>query len=269
VQYGVELNPRGRPPEVLSGARLTAAVDCWHLGCTFFDILTAGQPQQPGGAGGRVPLSSLMRALASSPRRALEARHLLASQLSAQPSQRPTAAQALAHPLFWSAPAALRAAKNLFDAGGDADEKLSAAAAGDLGGGCAAAAELRTLLAATECDLQGWQSRVSPAMGDRLAHGGYSDGFSGLLRFARNALEHPPTTAEERRIRAALAEGGVEGGGGARGVEARRRALAEYLVLLFPSLALACAACGAAPGEEAVQRAQKARRRRAGAAEES
>jgi hypothetical protein len=258
-QYGVELNLSGRAPEVLAQQRLTPAVDVWSLACVFYFVLTgAGSPfagRTPDEAdarirAGRFELSALM-GVRGPPRAALEARHLLASMLAPAPEERPSAAAVLRHPLFWSAADALAAAKALHDAGTDADAALlSAAAAGLVRTGAAggSAAERGALLAAACCDLQGWQARVDGALLARLlsyAPAGYDDTFAGLLRFARNAFEHPPAGAELAPLVTALAEAG-----GAppalrrpRSVAQRRTLLAEYLLALFPALALACYEC--------------------------
>jgi hypothetical protein len=108
----------------------------------------------------------------------------------------------LQHPLFWSADAALQAAKALHDAGGDPDAALLMAAVSRPASGASAgsAAERSALLAAACCDLHGWQARMDGALLARMHDyaGGtpYADGFAGLLRFARNAYEHPPAGAE-------------------------------------------------------------------------
>jgi len=257
-QYGVELNLSGRAPEVLAGQRgLTAAVDVWHLACVFFFVLTgadspfalAGRSADEADAAirtGRFELSALM-ALRGPRRAALEARHLLAAMLSPLPSERPSAADVLRHPLFWSADAALQAAKALHDGGGDPDGALLTAAMRGGGPGSGSASERSALLAAACCDLAGWQSRVDGALASRMVAyagpaGRYDDSFAGLLRFARNAHEHPPAGAELAPLVRTLQEAGANAQAARRDrtVAARRRLLADYLLALFPSLAIAC-----------------------------
>jgi serine/threonine protein kinase len=260
AQYGVELNMAHRAPEVqAASARLTSAVDIWSLGLVLFYVLTCGQDAH--NARGQVDLSPLMRI--GAPRTCLEARHLVACTLADDPGRRPTSGAVLRHPLFWSTSQALRACKDVHDTGRDAEERLiaGAMAAGASGGD----SERGALLTAALCDLQGWQARISPLFFDRMAafvhtSGGlaYEDTFGGLLRFIRNAVEHPPTSGEANVMRAALQElSPGRGHGGASplhsnrlSVAARRALLGDYLLVLFPTLAIACWECGARPSPD-------------------
>ena len=255
AQYGVELNMAHRAPEVqAASARLTSAVDIWSLGLVLFYVLTCGQDAH--NARGQVDLSPLMRI--GAPRTSLEARHLVACTLADDPGRRPTSGAVLRHPLFWSTSQALRACKEVHDTGRDAEERLiaGAMAAGASGGD----SERGALLTAALCDLQGWQARISPLFFDRMAafvhtSGGlaYEDTFGGLLRFIRNAVEHPPTSGEANVMRAALQELSPAGRGASPShssrlsVAARRTLLGDYLLVLFPTLAIACWECGARP----------------------
>ena len=268
AQYGVELNMAHRAPEVQAASpRLTSAVDIWSLGLVLFYVLTCGQDAH--NTRGQVDLSPLMRI--GAPRTSLEARHLVACTLADDPGRRPTSGAVMRHPLFWSTSQALRACREVHDTGRDAEERLIAGAmsAGASGGD----SERGALLTAALCDLQGWQGRITPLFFDRMAayvhdSGGlpYEDTFAGLLRFIRNAVEHPPTSGEASVMRSALAElsPSGRGHGGASpshsshssrlSVAARRTLLGDYLLVLFPTLAIACWECGArpAPDEEAV-----------------
>jgi hypothetical protein len=180
------------------------------------------------------------------PRRAaLEARHLLASMLAPVPAERPSAV--LLQPFFWSADAALLAAKAVRDSGIDPDAALLAAAMRGGGPSSGSSSERCALLAAACCDLAGWRSRVDGALAARLAQhagpaGRFDDSFAGLLRFARNAHEHPPAGAELAPLVRALQEAGAQAQAARRdrSVAARRKLLADYLLALFPALAIAC-----------------------------
>jgi len=263
-QYGVEVDMQGRAPEVRAGGRLTPAVDVWSLACVFFFVLTNGARVNPFvGANpaevdasiraGRFQLSELMT-LRGPPRAALEARHLLASMLAPLPASRPTAAKVLAHPLFWTADVALAAAKDLYDTGADTEAALSAAMGDAMlesaAGGGSAASERGALLAAAACDVADWQARVHGPLLARLrayaSAEGYADGFGGLLRFARNASEHPPAGAELTPLLAALQEAGFTDPAPRRprSVAARRSLLADYILCLFPALSIAVYECG-------------------------
>jgi hypothetical protein len=72
--------------------------------------------------------------------------------------------------------------------------------------------------------------------------GRYGDTLAELLRFARNAHEHPPAGAELAPLVRVLQEAGAPAAGmrRERSVAARRRLLAEYLLALFPALPIAC-----------------------------
>ena len=253
AQYGVELNMAHRAPEVQAAApRLTSAVDVWSLGLVLFYVLTGGQDAH--NAHGQVDLSPLMRV--GPPRTSLEARHLIACTLANDPRRRPTAAAVLRHPLFWSPSQALRACKEVHDTGIDAEAQLMqfAVSAGAGGGD----AQQGALLMAALCDLQGWQARISPLFFERMASfvestGAmpYEDTFAGLLRLVRNAVEHPPTGAEANAMRATLAELSPRPGRSGRlNVAARKALLGEYLLVLFPTLSIACWELGARPAAD-------------------
>jgi len=134
---------------------------------------------------GRFELSALM-ALRGPRRAALEARHLLASMLAPVPAERPSAV--LLQPFFWSADAALLAAKAVRDSGIDPDAALLAAAMRGGGGPSSGSSSERcALLAAACCNLAGWRSRVDAALTAQQAQragpaGRYDDSFARLLR---------------------------------------------------------------------------------------
>lgn len=244
-QYGVVVNMCGRAPEALAGQRLTLASDVFALGTLFYFVLT-GQPGPFAGddaiRAGAFSLAGLMRPGGLSTRAALEARHLLASMLAPDPGDRPGAAAVLRHPLFASPEAVLQAACELHASGALADDRLAAraAAARALSGG--AGAERAALLAACACDAQGWAARVHPPLLERLARAPgarYDDTLAALLRFARNAWEHPPSGAEAR----GLALPGVGPRRGRPGVSQRRALLAHHLLAQFPTLGIAVFEC--------------------------
>jgi len=246
VQYGVELNLRGRPPEVLAGSRLTSAVDVFSLGCVLFFILTGGGAAFSSDAnirGGRFDLTGLMSGLR--PRSALEARHLIAGMLVVEPAARPTAAVVLRHPLFWTAGQVVRAAKELHASGVDVELQL-----GEVG-------ERGALIMAAACDTQGWQSRVEGGLLERMRQMGsaYEDDFPGLLRFIRNVLEHPPTAAESREVARNLDR---ESPG--KSVGERKELFADWMVSCFPTLGIAVYECG---GQAVLQEGERRGRRKA------
>ena len=165
-----------------------------------------------------------------STRRALEGRHLLASMLSPDPTNRPTARAVQKHPLFWSDDAFLTQLVNLHQRSASFDKDvgrvlsdlsddalLNAVAGGNT--------ERGALLAAASMDLTDWKRLVDAKLLKRItgAHvttaknmksmkststngstastadvgrKPYGDGFGDLLRFCRNASEHPPSFEE-------------------------------------------------------------------------
>ena len=167
--YGVNVQLRGRPPEVLQGLNLTSAVDVWSLGNLIYATFT-GEPSpyaDPGsedargghGGGGEAGIEGLyenqrilrgsfsLRALETSklPRHTIAAaRRVLHDMLQPDPADRPTAAEVLAHPVFWSPETALEKIREVHDKrrvplrerGGHAltaDEELALIADGALG----------------------------------------------------------------------------------------------------------------------------------------
>jgi hypothetical protein len=244
-KYGIDIVLAGRAPEMLAHRPLTPAADVWAMGVVFFFALTGrASPFSESGRdvptdaaiiNGRHHLQCVMNVPGLSTRRALEARHLLASMLAPDPNDRPTAFNVRRHPLFWSDETFLSSAVALhrnsasFDKdlgsvlGSVADDALVNGAAG--GGN----AERGALLAAASMDLTDWKRLVDGKILKRVtkahaAFGGgardvanlangegptvssvpltdvgrkpYGDNFSDLIRFCRNVSEHPPTIDE-------------------------------------------------------------------------
>ena len=277
-------------------------------------------------------MQSLMRVGGLQPRRALEARHLLASMLAPDPAQRPSAAGVVAHPLFWDDERAMRELVALHARSASMQTEmgtfLSNVATDALlgGGGGAGHREQRARRAAGgrehgpdglarargPGDSHAGDDRAARGRGERrgregrrreggrraAAGGGgggggvgrkpYGDGFADLLRFCRNAYEHPPTGDEIEPMVNALVEasaalaGSPGSGSGSEGPEnddgdgaktrsllppgivpgmayrrltrkQRRDLLASYLLHLFPGLPLAVHECALAAGAGRVE----------------
>jgi serine/threonine-protein kinase/endoribonuclease IRE1 len=94
-------------PDLLPNRRATRAIDIFSLGIVFFYVLTKGS--HPFDCGDRYMREVNIRAdkynldgLDVLGDYAFEARDLIASMLSHEPKQRPSAHQVMAHPFFWS-----------------------------------------------------------------------------------------------------------------------------------------------------------------------
>ncbi|KUJ22869.1 uncharacterized protein LY89DRAFT_312690 [Mollisia scopiformis] len=94
-------------PDLLPNRRATRAIDIFSLGLVFFYVLTKGS--HPFDCGDKYMREVNIRAdkynldkLDVLGDYAFEARDLIASMLSHEPKQRPTALQVMAHPFFWS-----------------------------------------------------------------------------------------------------------------------------------------------------------------------
>jgi serine/threonine protein kinase len=266
-KYGIDIVLAGRAPEMLAHRPLTPAADVWAMGVVFFFALTGrASPFSESGRdvptdaaiiNGRHHLQCVMNVPGLSTRRALEARHLLASMLAPDPNDRPTAFNVRRHPLFWSDETFLSSAVALhrnsasFDKdlgsvlGSVADDALVNGAAG--GGN----AERGALLAAASMDLTDWKRLVDGKILKRVtkAHasfgGGarndadanvetdvgrkpYGDNFSDLIRFCRNVSEHPPTIDEVepmiRTLTAASADSEARAAASAAAASAKKSA---------------------------------------------
>ena len=240
---GLEINRSQRAPEVLRGApRLTQKVDIWHLGMVAYQLLAgrrspfAPEPGTPDAAAqedrnilqGAPDLSAVTNPLKSpapsanpllSPRERLEATHLLSLCLRVRPRERPSAGEALGHPLFWAPEDVVAATRTLRQR--DPSEAALVRALEQAG------------LAHLHAALLDWRSRVHAPLLEALAAfqgaGGYGAGMAQLLRFVRNAHEHPPACMD------AFAAAGPAGG--AREA-ARQAAVARHVVEAVPELPL-------------------------------
>jgi len=262
-KYGIDIVLAGRAPEMLAHRPLTPAADVWAMGVVFFFALTGrASPFSESGRdvptdaaiiNGRHHLQCVMNVPGLSTRRALEARHLLASMLAPDPNDRPTARDVRRHPLFWSDETFLSSAVTLhrnsasFDKdlgsvlGSVADDALLNGAAG--GGN----AERGALLAAASMDLTDWKRLVDGKILKRVtkAHANvsptvssvpltdvgrkpYGDNFSDLIRFCRNVSEHPPTIDEVepmiRTLAAASADSEARAAASAAAASAKKSA---------------------------------------------
>ena len=257
-KYGIDIVLAGRAPEMLKREPLTPAADIWAMGVVFYFVLTGraspfsasgksgGQSDESAIIDGRHRLQPLMSVRGLVPRRALEARHLLASMLAPDPAERPAAAEVTSHPLFWDDERAMEEATKLHarsaslqrDLGSMlADVSTEALLSRNDGGN----AERGALLAAAGMELTDWKRAMDDRILTRItaahvttgvehhrpdaaasannAAGGsradvgrrpYGDGFGDLLRFCRNANEHPPTADEIAPMVDALVSAGLE-----------------------------------------------------------
>lgn len=246
---------------------------------------------------GRYNLQRLMSSPNLPPRRAIEARHLLSAMLSPAPSSRPTAERVRKHPLLWDNETVMENMSELHASSSKLQTSLTtvlqnvstkALLSGD--------SERGALLAAVQMDLQDWQRQVDPVILARVcnfaqrtndglplatdANGKsapkrhskgsgeqntkpYGSGFADLLRFCRNAYEHPPSTNKELAPIIAKLVAVSDGDPSALppGIDADvqaktltraqcRSIFAAYVTATFPGLALAaheCALAVAAP----------------------
>lgn len=98
-------NTHTNPPATSSGKRLTKAIDIFSLGCVFYYILTkGGHPfgdrylREGNIIKGEYDISYLAEAC---PNDQYEAKHLIGSMVSGNPSLRPSTSKIKAHPFFW------------------------------------------------------------------------------------------------------------------------------------------------------------------------
>jgi len=304
-KYGVSIVLAGRAPEIIAGRPLTPAADIWAMGVVFFYVLTGFnspfgedprvKPSDDEILNGRYNLQKLMSGNSLPPRRAIEARHLLAAMLSPNPASRPAAWGVLNHPLLWDDTTALDKLSALHANSAKMQTSLTSVLQSVntkalLGGD----SERGALLAAVSMDLQDWQSQMEPALIARVCNFAqrntdgttgtdthqskvsessvkptktqgenstkpYGSGFADLLRFCRNAYEHPPETNKELApiVQKLLAAADGDESQLPFGLTAeipvrrlsrdqRRAIFAAYVTMTFPGLPLAVYECAQA-----------------------
>lgn len=230
---------------VVDGAALQAltnAVDIYSLGVIILQVLT-GDPQleiKPAPLRARpaepyVADLSALRWLSLPLYVQVEATALLSACLSQKPDARPSAAAVVEHPLFWNADTAAVQTKRLYELDMlgprvDAREKerklqtwLESAGLED------AYADLYNWQGSTDSSLLDWYTEARGS----FKGGAYGRGLEQLLRFARNALEHPPDAAALPKAYRPASGGKAE----------CRAAMALYLRACWPQLCVAVHAC--------------------------
>ena len=235
---GLEINRSRRAPEVLQGHdRLTPKVDIWHLGMLAYQLLAARPSPFAAARGapdaaaqedrnilrGACDLSALAHPrLPLSGRERVEATHLLAACLRVHPRARPSIGTLLGHPLFWDASDAVQAIRILRQS--DVSEAAMASVLEEAG--------LEHLYRA----LVDWQDRVHAPLLEALTAfqgaAGYGSGLAQLLRFVRNAHEHPPACMDAF---VTGARGAVSSSAGER---SRQEAVARHVMEAVPELPL-------------------------------
>ena len=215
-KYGIDIVLAGRAPEMLKHEPLTPAADVWAMGVVFYFALTGrASPFSESGRdvptdaaiiNGRHHLQNVMSVPGLVTRRALEARHLLASMLAPDPADRPEARDVQAHPLFWSDETFLARAVALhFNSASfatDVGSVLSAAADDALINGAAGGgnAERGALLAAASMDLTDWKRLVDAKLLKRVT------------RFSKNASRKAPGNGREVSTDAGTSQNGPPSG---------------------------------------------------------
>ena len=265
---GSTLNLKNRAPEVVRNAQLpgplqkplTPAVDVYSFGVLMLQLLMCDASLEvqlrpparevasaPATRGGRrqlkvVPKEGLPVADPSSVDKLrlpahvrAEAAALLRACLAESPAARPSAAAVRAHPLFWDDTEAAAAMRRLYELeqmrpnAGPRDKEAMLQHWLEQGGLGDAHAELAAWQSAVHRPLLRWLTQPRGA----FKGADYGAGLEQLLRFVRNAAEHPPdpdalpaafTPAEPTK-------------------EASRAAVQSYVRATWPRLALAVHAC--------------------------
>lgn len=246
-KYGIDIVLAGRAPEMLKHKPLTPAADVWAMGVVFYFVFTGRAspfsetgrdiPTDAAIINGRHHLQNLMTVPGLVTRRALEARHLLASMLAPDPENRPSSSSVQSHPLFWSDDEFLTRVQLLHQRSSSFDKDVGSVlsdVADDalLNGMTSGNSERGALLAAASMDLTDWKRLVDEKLlkrittahtsnsrkqssnsGNNLVDSGrkpYGDSFGDLLRFCRNASEHPPSFEEVEPLLKTLKLASVE-----------------------------------------------------------
>jgi serine/threonine-protein kinase/endoribonuclease IRE1 len=225
-----------RAPEVLSGGRQTRAVDVFAAGCIISFVVTSGDHpfgSEVFGRDGRIVAGEAdLRSLAAL--QAPDALDVVERMLGPRPADRPSVAEALRHPFFWTDAAKLAflvdISDRLFDLRHDSvryTERLDESA-----------------LAVRHCS--DWPARMDGEL-MREVGAGYIPSASNLLRVVRNKRNHyselsprmqkmlgPLPDDEDSSKVERLGSGGGGGGSGGGGDDTpRQRELDEHNFLTY------------------------------------
>ncbi|KAK3280138.1 hypothetical protein CYMTET_12012, partial [Cymbomonas tetramitiformis] len=198
-ELGIQVNMAGRAPELLAAGRPSTQTDVWALGCVFFFIFTGSAdpfPEPCPGARHNTPLPPVgepdLAALLENgcpPAECARVESLLRSMLAWEPRQRPSAAEVLEHPLFWSPEHSLSELVALLGRMKEVPGLREAPESEEAVGSPLARAAVAALGGEGS-----WGCRVPEALlKEKEEFSSYdAEWAADLVRFVRNVCEHPP-----------------------------------------------------------------------------